>query len=92
MMEQHGLPIARTCRAARLSRAGYYKSGIDRTVKDAGVIAALQAIVVEEERWHRTGTHAIATHRAKAHANTTHHGSPMSYPPIMPGPLAKPGP
>ena len=51
MIEQHGLPIVRACQVARLSRAAYYKPGIDWAVRDGEVIAALQAIVVEEQRW-----------------------------------------
>ena len=51
MTEEHGLPIIRACQAARLSRAAYYRPEIDRAVRDAEVITALQAIVVEEQRW-----------------------------------------
>jgi putative transposase len=51
MTEEHGLPIIRACQAARLSRAAYYKPGMDWATRDADVIAALQAIVVEEQRW-----------------------------------------
>ena len=51
MTEDHGLPIVRACQVARLSRAAYYKSGIDWAARDGEVIAALQAIVVEEQRW-----------------------------------------
>jgi len=55
MTEEHGLPIARACQAARLSRAAYYKPGTDWVARDAEVIAALQAIVVEE----RTLPHSL---------------------------------
>ena len=48
---EHGLPIVRACQVARLSRAAYYKPGIDWAARDSEVIAALQAIVVEEQRW-----------------------------------------
>jgi putative transposase len=51
MTEQHGLPIVRACKVARLSRAAYYKPGIDWATRDGEVIAALQAIVVAEQRW-----------------------------------------
>src|SRR5690242_4696481 len=51
MTEGHGLPIVRACQAARLSRAAYYKPAIDHVAKDAELIGALQAIVVEEQRW-----------------------------------------
>ena len=51
MTEEHGLPIVRACQTARLSRAAYYKPGMDRMARDAEVITALQAIVVDEQRW-----------------------------------------
>jgi len=51
MTEEHGLPIVRACQAARLSRAAYYRLGVDWAARDAAVIAALQAVVVEEQRW-----------------------------------------
>jgi putative transposase len=51
MIEEHGLPIVRTCQAARLSRAAYYRPGTDWAARDAEVIAALQAIVTEDLRW-----------------------------------------
>ena len=51
MTEEHGLPIIRACQAARLSRAAYYRPGIDRAGRDPELITALQAIVVEEQRW-----------------------------------------
>ena len=51
MTKDHGLPIVRACQVARLSRAAYYKSGTDWAARDGEVIAALQAIVVKEQRW-----------------------------------------
>lgn len=51
MIEEHGLPIVRACQAARLSRAAYYRPETDWAVRDAEVIAALQAVVTEEQRW-----------------------------------------
>jgi len=51
MTQEHGLPIVRACQAARLSRAAYYRPGIDAMSRDADVIAALQAVVAEEQRW-----------------------------------------
>ena len=51
MTDDHGLPIVRACQVARLSRAAYYKPGIDWAARDGEVISALQAIVVEERRW-----------------------------------------
>ena len=51
MAEEHDLPITRACQAARLSRAAYYRSGIDWAARDRDLIMALQAVVVEEQRW-----------------------------------------
>ena len=51
MTEEHGLPVVRACQAARLSRAAYYKLDIDWAARDGEVIAALQAVVAEEQRW-----------------------------------------
>ena len=51
MTAEHDLPIVRACQIARLSRAAYYRPGVDRITRDADLIAALQAIVVEEQRW-----------------------------------------
>ena len=51
MTEEHGVPIVRACQATRLSRAAYYRPGIDRAARDAEVITALQAIVIKEQRW-----------------------------------------
>ena len=51
MTEEHGLPVVRACQVARLSRAAYYKPGIDWAARDGEVITALQAVVVEEQRW-----------------------------------------
>jgi len=51
MTAEHGLPIVRACQIARLSRAAYYKPGVDRIARDVDLITALQAIVVEEQRW-----------------------------------------
>ena len=50
MTVEHDLPIIRACQVARLSRAAYYKPGVDRMARDVEVITALQAIVVEEQR------------------------------------------
>ena len=51
MSEEHDLSIARACQVARLSRAAYYRPGTDWAARESEVIAALQAIVVEEQRW-----------------------------------------
>lgn len=57
MTDEHGLPIVRACQVARLSRAAYYKPGINWATWNGEVIAALQAIVLRERRgvfwkWH----------------------------------------
>jgi putative transposase len=51
MTEEHQLPVVRACQVARLSRAAYYKPETDWKARDHAVIAALQAIVAEEQRW-----------------------------------------
>jgi putative transposase len=51
MAECHGLSIARACRVTRLSRAACYRTGMDRAVRDAPVIEALNEIVAVEVRW-----------------------------------------
>lgn len=51
MTEEHGLPVSRACQAARLSRAAYYRPGIDWAGRDGELISALQSVVVEESRW-----------------------------------------
>jgi putative transposase len=51
MSEEHSVPIVRACQATRLSRAAYYRPGIDPASRDAAVITALQAIVTVEQRW-----------------------------------------
>jgi putative transposase len=48
MTEEHDLPIVRACQTARLSRAAYYRPGIDWAGRYAELITALQALVVEE--------------------------------------------
>jgi hypothetical protein len=40
MVREHCLSIARACRAAKLSRAAYYRQGIDWAKRDAPVIDA----------------------------------------------------
>lgn len=51
MSEEMQLPVSRACSAARLSRAAYYKAGIDRAARDQPVIEALNEIVAVELRW-----------------------------------------
>ena len=51
MCEEMQLPVSRACSAARLSRAAYYKAGMDRAARDQPVIEALNEIVAVELRW-----------------------------------------
>jgi putative transposase len=51
MTEEHGLQVTRACSAARLSRAAFYRAGIDRAERDRPVIEALNEIVAIELRW-----------------------------------------
>lgn len=46
-----GLPVQRACRAVGLSRATYYRPGIDWAQRDAPVIAALTTLVAAKSRW-----------------------------------------
>ena len=51
MVGEHRLSIARACRAARLSRAAYYRQGINWAKRDAPVIDALNTVVEKHGRW-----------------------------------------
>lgn len=51
MVEEHGLSITRSCRAARLSRAAYYRQGVNWAKRDAPVVDALNALVEKRQRW-----------------------------------------
>jgi putative transposase len=51
MVGEHRLSIARACRAAKLSRAAYYRQGIDWGERDAPVIDALNTVVERHGRW-----------------------------------------
>jgi putative transposase len=48
---EHRLSIARAYRAARLSRAAYYRQGIDWAKRDAPVVDALNGVVEQHRRW-----------------------------------------
>ena len=49
---EHGLSVARACRAVRLSRAAYYRPALPRALStDAPVIDALQGVVAARPRW-----------------------------------------
>lgn len=51
MVRENRLSIARACRAAKLSRAAYYRQGIDWGHRDAPVVDALNAVVDKHRRW-----------------------------------------
>lgn len=51
MTEEHGVSVTRACQAARLSRAAFYKPGMDQMTRDIELVAALQAVVAEDPRW-----------------------------------------
>ena len=51
MVREHRLSVSRACRAAKLSRAAYYRQGIDWARRDAPVIEALNAVVDKHRRW-----------------------------------------
>ena len=51
MVREHRLPIARACRAAKLSRAAYYRQGLDWVTRDAPVVDALNELVEKHRRW-----------------------------------------
>lgn len=51
MTEEHGVSVTRACQAARLSRAAFYKPGMDQMTRDIELVEALQAVVAEDPRW-----------------------------------------
>jgi len=50
-VEEHRLPVRRTCRVIGLSRAAWYRPPTPWTVRDAEVIDALNAVVAQRSRW-----------------------------------------
>lgn len=50
LVTEHGLPVARACRAVRLSRAAYYREPQSALDRDAGVIAALHTVLERSPR------------------------------------------
>lgn len=50
-MAEHGLSVARSCRAVRLPRATYYKRVASREREDEALIDALNAVVERHRRW-----------------------------------------
>src|SRR6266568_2892652 len=51
MVKEHRVSIARACRVAKLSRAAYYRQGIDWAKRDAPVVDALNGVVEQHRRW-----------------------------------------
>jgi putative transposase len=51
MVKEHRLSVSRACRAAKLSRAAYYRQGIDWVRRDAPVVDALNEVVDKHGRW-----------------------------------------
>lgn len=51
MHEEKGLSVARACKAARLSRAAYYRPGLDWGERDGPVMEALNAVLDRRPRW-----------------------------------------
>jgi putative transposase len=51
MAEEKELGVARACQAARLSRAAYYRRGVDWVGRDQAVVEALNAVVAKRHRW-----------------------------------------
>jgi len=51
MVREHRLSVARACRAAKLSRAAYYRQGVNWAERDAPVMEALNAVVSKRTRW-----------------------------------------
>lgn len=51
MVREHRWSVARACRAATLSRAAYYRQGIDWAKRAAPVVDALDALVEKRPRW-----------------------------------------
>ena len=50
MSDELQLPLSRACSAARLSRAAFYRAGIDRAALDRPIVEALNEIVAIELR------------------------------------------
>src|SRR5215470_2532375 len=45
MVQEHRLPIVRACSVARLSRAAYYRPGVQCGMRDGELITALNAVL-----------------------------------------------
>jgi putative transposase len=51
LVEEHRLPVTRSCRCVGLSRAAYYRTPVAPEVRGAEVIEALKALVEKHPRW-----------------------------------------
>jgi len=51
MSQERGLSVARACRVVKLSRAAYYRHGVDWAERDRPVIEALNGVVADHQRW-----------------------------------------
>jgi putative transposase len=51
MQMTHSLPVVRGCRCVGLARSSYYREPLDWWIRDAEVIAALNALVRTHPRW-----------------------------------------
>lgn len=50
-MREHQLPIQRACQIMKLSRAAYYRKGVDWIARDAPLTEALNVVVGKYARW-----------------------------------------
>lgn len=51
LQAEHGLSVARACRAVSLSRAAYYAPTLDREAHDAPIVEALNLALAKNGRW-----------------------------------------
>lgn len=51
LVREHQLSVVRACQVTKLSRAAYYRRGVDWVERDAPVTGALNALVDKHARW-----------------------------------------
>lgn len=51
LVSEHRLSRTRACRIANLSRSAYYQGTVDRALRDAPVVDALNEIIAKRTRW-----------------------------------------
>jgi putative transposase len=51
MHEEHRVSVVRACQAVQLSRAAYYRQGVDWVQRDRPVVDALSKVVSRHGRW-----------------------------------------